>query len=239
MVYDGAAVYKGMCLNNAVLGGINLLNNLVEVLTRFRLGKYACIADLSKCFFQVSIPGAQRDRFRIVWFKDNDVDSGEMQTYCFTRHVWGINSSPYVALTAIKNVISENPTGASNITLNAIEFNRYMDDMLLACDTLSELETIASESRTLFDSRGFALRKWIANSHALSILQNIPKNDLARNIIGVDLGSQPLPDSKALGLVWEPESDRLRIKWEEGARAEVTTRRSMCGKLASLSNNYS
>ena len=157
VVYDGVAAYKGMCLNNAVLGGINLLNNLVELLTRFRLGKYACKPDLSKCFFQVSIPRTQRNLFRIVWFKGNDVDSGEIQTYCFTRHVWGINSSSYVALTAIKNVVSENPTGANNITLNAIEFNRYF--MLLACDTLSELETIASESRTLFASRGFALRK--------------------------------------------------------------------------------
>ena len=156
VVYDGGAVYKGMCFNNAVLGGINLLN---KVLTRFRLGKYACIADLSKCFFQVSIPRAQRDLFCIVWFKGNDVDSGEIQTYCFTRHVWGINSSPYVALTAIKNVVSENPTGASNITLNTIELNRYMDDMLLACDTFSELKTIASESITLFDSRGDSLNE--------------------------------------------------------------------------------
>ena len=65
-------------------------------------------------------------------------------------------------------------------------------------------------------------------------MQNIPKNNLARNIIEVGLGSQPLPDSKALGLVWEPENDRFRIKWEEGARAEVTTRRSMYSKLASL-----
>ena len=116
VVYDGAAVYKGMCLNNAVLGGINLLNSFVEVLTRFRLGKYAFIADLSKCFFQVSIPRAQRDLFRIVWFKGNDVDSGEIQTYCFTRHVWGVNFSPCVALTAIKNVVSESFTCASNIT---------------------------------------------------------------------------------------------------------------------------
>ena len=98
VVYDGAALYKCMCLNNAVLGGINLLNNLVEVLTRFRLGKYACIADLSKCFFKVSIPRAQRDLFRIIWFKGNDVDSGEIQTYCFTRHVWGINSAPTLLL---------------------------------------------------------------------------------------------------------------------------------------------
>ena len=43
VVYDGAAVYKGMCLNNAVLSGINLLNNLVEVLTRFRLGRIHCV----------------------------------------------------------------------------------------------------------------------------------------------------------------------------------------------------
>ena len=51
VVYDGAAKVGGTCLNQAVLAGPNLLNNLMEVLARFRLGKFACIADLSKCFF--------------------------------------------------------------------------------------------------------------------------------------------------------------------------------------------
>ena len=233
VVYDGAALHKGMCLNQAVLGGTNLLNNLVEVLTRFRLGRYACIADLSKCFFQVSIPRKQRDLFRIIWFKNNDVVSGEIQTFCFTRHVWGINSSPYVALTAINTVVSENPTGASSMTLNAIENNRYMDDMLLACDTLSDLEIIAGESRELFSSRGFTLRKWIANSAAASILTNIPRVDLAGDIKEVDLGSQPLPNSKALGLIWDPESDRLRIKSTD-VQTDTGTRRKLSSKLASL-----
>ena len=41
-------------MNQAVFAGENLLNNLVEVLTRFRLGKFACVADLSKCFFSSS-----------------------------------------------------------------------------------------------------------------------------------------------------------------------------------------
>ena len=233
VVYDGASIHEGMCLNQAVLGGTNLLNNLVEVLTRFRLGKYACIADLSKCFFQVSIPKEQRDLFRIVWFKNNDVVSGEVQSYCFNRHVWGINSSPYVALTAINTVVSENPTGASGMTLNAIENNRYMDDMLLACDSLSDLKIIASESRELFSSRGFTLRKWIANSAATSILTEIPRDDLAGDIKEVDLGSQPLPDSKALGLIWDPESDRLRIKLTD-VQVETGTRRKLSSKLASL-----
>ena len=42
-----------MSINQAVLAGENLLNGLVEVLIRFRLGRYACVADISKCFFQV------------------------------------------------------------------------------------------------------------------------------------------------------------------------------------------
>ena len=51
VVYDGSATVSGASLNDAVLSGANLLNDLVEVLIRFRLGKYACMADLSKCFF--------------------------------------------------------------------------------------------------------------------------------------------------------------------------------------------
>ena len=81
VVYDGAATFRGKCLNQAVLAGTNLLNNLAEVLIRFRIGQYACIADLSKSFFQVAIPETQRDLFRIIWFKDNDIDIGENQPF--------------------------------------------------------------------------------------------------------------------------------------------------------------
>ena len=134
VVYDGAATVGGVCLNQAVLAGTNLLNNLVEVLVRFWFWKYACVADLSKCFFQVVVPEAQRDLLRIIWFRNSDLEGGEPQVFRFSRLVWGINSSPYVALLAIKTLISENPTQASIKTLNAINDNRYMDDILFSCD---------------------------------------------------------------------------------------------------------
>ena len=102
VVYDDAATVGGVCLNQAVLAGTNLLNNLVEVLVRFRSGKYACIADLCRCLFQVVVPEAQRDLLRIIWFRNSDLEGGEPQVFRFSRHVWGINSSPYVALLAIK-----------------------------------------------------------------------------------------------------------------------------------------
>ena len=163
VVFDGAAKFQGSALNDAVLSGVNLLNNLVDVLTRFRVGKYACMADLSKCFFQVSLPENQRDLFRLVWFRNSDIDGGYIQLFQFTRHVWGINCSPYIALFAIQRLISENPTDAGELTLTAIENNRYMDDLLLSSDSLVDLHTVSRESIALFKSRGFKLRKWVAN----------------------------------------------------------------------------
>ena len=61
----------------------------------------------------------------------------------FSRHVWGINSSPYVVLLAIKTLISENPSQARIKTLNTINDNRYMDGILFACDNLSNLNDMS------------------------------------------------------------------------------------------------
>ena len=63
----------------------------------------------------------------------------------------------------------------------------------------------------LFASRGFKLRKWVANNLSKSVLSFVPSCDLITNIKEIDLCSQSLPDSKALGLVWVVESDRLRV----------------------------
>ena len=54
VVFDGAGTFQGLSLNDAVFPGVNSLNGLVGVLNRFRLGRFACMADLSKCFFLVA-----------------------------------------------------------------------------------------------------------------------------------------------------------------------------------------
>ena len=138
-------------------------------MTRFRVSKYACMADLSKCFFQVSFPENQRDLFRLVWFRNSDIDGGYIQLFQFTRHVWGINSSPYIALFAIQRLISENPSDVGELTSTAIENNRYVDDLLLSSDSLVDLLTVSRESIALFKSRRFKLRKWVANSISKSV----------------------------------------------------------------------
>ena len=110
-----------------------------------------------------------------------------------------MNSSPYIALFVIEKLVAENPTNASNLTLSVVETNWYMYDLLLSSELLEDLETISYELVSLFQSRGFNLRKWVCNSDSKSVLTGIPKSDLRSNIREIDLGSQPMPDSKALG----------------------------------------
>ena len=47
----------------------------------------------------------------------------------------------------------------------------------------------------------------------------------------IDIGLQPLPDSSALGLIWDPESDTLRVSSREFV--EASTRCEMTSQLAS------
>ena len=41
-----------------------------------------------------------------------EVRTGDVQVYRFTRLIWGINSSPFVALFCIKRLVEKNPINA-------------------------------------------------------------------------------------------------------------------------------
>ena len=77
-----------MSTNQVVLAGEILLNGRVNVLIRFCLGRYACVADNSDNFFQERVPCNQQDWFRIVWYSNNDLDNEKPKMFQFTRHIW-------------------------------------------------------------------------------------------------------------------------------------------------------
>ena len=51
MVYDGSAEFEQQSVNVEIFAGPDLLVPLFDVITRFRMGKYAIIADLKECSF--------------------------------------------------------------------------------------------------------------------------------------------------------------------------------------------
>ena len=118
--------------------------------------------------------------------------------------------------------MEENPANVSQLTLKAIERNRYMDNMLFASNSLESLRFIASEGIELFSSQGFELRKWVTNFHAKEILSSAPHCDLAAGFSQVNLGSSDsLPNSKALGLAWGPQDDKFCVNCKEFVNATI------------------
>ena len=99
----------------------------------------------------------------------------------------------------------------------------------MSCNSFNDLQTIAFGA-DFFGSRGFKLRKWIANCHAKEILSAIRKCDLAASLKQVNIGYDPLPDSKGLGLMWDPRKNELRVCGRKFASA--TTKPEMTKLLA-------
>ena len=78
VVFDASAKFQGISLNQALLPGPDLTNNLISVLLRFRREKIALQGDIQAMFHQVSVPVKDRDLFRFVWWKDGKIDGNLM-----------------------------------------------------------------------------------------------------------------------------------------------------------------
>ena len=74
IVFDCAAKYRGVSLNDKVRPGPDLNNSLIGVLNRFRLGKVAFMADVQAMFYQVTVAQQDRDVLRFLWWPDGNMD---------------------------------------------------------------------------------------------------------------------------------------------------------------------
>ena len=61
VVYDAAAKYRNCSLNDHLLKGPDLLNNLVSIGICFRLGQFVVTSDIEQMFHQVHVKQEDRD----------------------------------------------------------------------------------------------------------------------------------------------------------------------------------
>ena len=78
VVFDCSVKHKGTSLNNQLILGPDLTNQLVGVLTRLREEQVAFIADVEAMFHQARIPEDQRSLLRSLWWENGDQKSNEM-----------------------------------------------------------------------------------------------------------------------------------------------------------------
>ena len=70
VVFDSAACYQGLSLNDCLLPGFDNINSQVGVLLRFRQECMALISDIKVMFHQIFVNPSDADALRFLWWPD-------------------------------------------------------------------------------------------------------------------------------------------------------------------------
>ena len=72
VVFDSSAKDEGTSLNDVLLSGPDMNNNLLGVLMRFRREPVAVTADVQQMFYCFIVQKEHRDFLRFLWFEGNN-----------------------------------------------------------------------------------------------------------------------------------------------------------------------
>ena len=161
VVYDAAAKC-GKSLNDEMHAGPKLQNDLVRVLLRFCKEPVALVADIAEMFLQVKVAEKDRKYLRFLW-RTNPQSRPEV--FEFTRLVFGLKASPYLAGKALKEVLARHGEECSQEVRRAVDESVYVDDLLHSEPTVQAAIETCKQAQETLDRGGFHLRKWIS-THA-------------------------------------------------------------------------
>ncbi|KAI3351066.1 hypothetical protein L3Q82_005633 [Scortum barcoo] len=228
VVFDCSARYKGTSLNDHLLSGPDMLNNLCGVLIRFRQHPVALMCDIEKMFHQFHVDEADRNYLRFLWWKKGDLNA-QPSEFRMKVHLFGAASSPGCASYGLKHLAKENrhiyPQGSQFVMRDF-----YVDDGVTSVESTEDAIQLAREARELCATGGLRLHKFMSNDR--KVLESIPPSERATNISNMDLSFEDLPLERALGIKWDVESDHFQIN--VNLKDQPATRRGVLSTVASL-----
>ena len=227
VVFDCAARYEDTSLNDQLLQGPDLTNNLTGVLLRFRQEPVALMADVEQMFHQVRVAPDDCHALRFLWWEDGDLSKNPVDHQMLV-HLFGASSSPCCASFALKKSANDFGGDFDTQTVDTVNRNFYVDDCLRSVATVHEASRLANQLVQLLAKGGFRLTKWISNSR--EVLEQIPSGERAPSIANLDL--EDLPTDRALGTQWDVEADTLSFHVNE--KPVPDTRRGILSLVSSL-----
>jgi hypothetical protein len=215
VVFDASAkTTNGISLNDQLMIGPTLQEDLFSILTRFRTYQYVLSSDIAKMFRQILMQESHRDYQRILW---RDDQSKPLEMYRLKTVTYGTACAPFLAVRSLQQLAHENIQKyplASKIILRDF----YMDDLLTGTNSLNEAIQIRDEITSILKGGGFQLCKWASNCAEL-----LPKSTDSSEIskfITLDLQA----DTKTLGLLWNCATDKLKYNISDFSTNPVTKR---------------
>ena len=199
VVFDASAkTSSGVSLNDNLLVGPRIQDEIFKILVRFRFYAIGMAGDVAKMYRQIGLHEEDRDFHRLIWRED---PNQPLEIFRMTRVTYGITSSSYHAIRALQSAAdyAELPT-----TESALRRDFYVDDFLggaLDVDTAYRLKEDLTKS---LSKVCMPIRKWSSNSAEL--LARIPEEDRETATVEVAKEEQGV---KTLGIAWNTQRDKF------------------------------
>lgn len=225
IVFDGSAKSSnGQSLNDNLLTGPNLQNDLFNILVGFRMHQIVISCDMEKMFLQVKVRDTDKDYQRLFWRPSEAVP---LKHYRITRLVFGLTNSPYTAMRCVRQIAEESKSvfpKVSQVLLHDI----FMDDILCGADTVEEAIELRKQLVLVLRESCFTLSKWVSND--IRVLCDPVHSE--RKAVMLDF--ENTNDAKVLGLWWNPKTDTLHYRVQKPIIPERLTKRVMLSNIARL-----
>ena len=194
VVFDGSAKStSGFSLNDCLMVGPTIQDDLFTLLLRFRCHAVALKADIGKMYRQFRVGDRDADFQRIVW---RDSPEKPLQDYRLLTLTYGTGSAAYLATRCLQQ-LGKDELENYPIAAPVIQNDFYVDDFMGGESTPERALLLQKQLCELVKAGGMELRKWSSSDPVL--LQSIPAELCEKK---ENLSFDTDSTIKALGVQW-------------------------------------
>lgn len=225
VVFDASCKgFNNFSLNDNLLVGPKLQQDLRHILMRWRSHKICIAADIIKMYRMVRVAQEDTEFQRILWrFSENE----PIKHYKLLRLTFGTACAPYLAVKSLQR-LAEHEQSNYTIAANITKKDFYMDDLLTGCESIDEAMNIYNDMTKLMNLGGFALQKWSSNNETL--LKYIGDNKSDDHELPLKVNNL----IRVLGVSWNREKDVFQYNLNLPEIKYPITKRQILSEVAKL-----
>ena len=202
---DARTKFKNRSLNDALLKGKLEMPDILQIITSFRVGKYAILGDVQKMFWQIHVHPDDQKFQGVIWRKE---------TYVFTRVCFGNKPSPPIAEESMVKIAHHgkisHPEGSKTLSTK-----RYVHDVADSGNEKRKMIQVRDEINELLGEFGFDVKLWYSNHKDIGTVEKYKtvlgcKWDMEKDYLSVHIDDKQVDIvtkrnvlSKIAG-IWDP-----------------------------------
>ena len=194
IVFNSSSSFAGHILNDYYAKGPDVLNNMLGVLLRFRLGHIGVSGDIKKMYNAIHTSVIDQHTHRFLW-RNMDLNRPP-DHYILKRVTFGDRPSGAIAILALRKTAEmfriQFPEAAM-----IVENDSFVDDIIFSVDNLDEAKSRMSEIETILSEGGFEIKEWLISKDS-----NVEDSK-------INISSD---NDKILGILWNSKLDQLNFQ---------------------------